>query len=246
MLTAASYSFGGRMENEDGTQATFDTDQTKKYLNLLKAMRFEDKSIGDNVLYNQTTIGQALASGKVGMYVGAPGSYQDAVITYKMKPTDFGVGPMPQDGGTNGTLSGGGVFMVSPKASDDQKLAAMIYAKEVYLDTNLVQSAAVDAAKANADQKLPVGLPTLSVLSDAKQDQIDGWIKPYVNVPTENFELYKKSLTTLPLLIEPPVKGQDLYASLAPVQQSVLTDQNADIAGLLQTAQTQFQAKLGR
>lgn len=246
MLTAASYSFGGQMEDADGTPVFADDGKTQEYLELLQKMRFDDESIGDTVLYDQAGIGQALASRQVGMYIGAPVSYNDAVVTYKMDPEDFGMGPLPQAGGDHGTLTGGGVFMMSPEVTANQKAAIITYVKEVYLNANLDEQAAVDAAKASADQGLPVGLPGLSVFTQDNTDQINVWTKDYINVPQSNFATYTASLKSLPLLPEPSKKAQDLYALLDPIVQSVLSDPNTDIAAELTEAQKTFASKLDR
>ncbi|WP_294181888.1 extracellular solute-binding protein [uncultured Schumannella sp.] len=246
MLTAATYSYGGTMENEDGTEATFDDGPTAEYLTLLSEMRFDDKSIGDNILYDQAGIGEALASNRVGMFIGSPSSYHDATVTYGMNPESIGMGPMPQANGTNGSLTGGGVFMVSPDTTEAQKEALALYVKEVYLDAKLIEKSAVDAAKANADQNLPVGLPELQVLSDSSYETYLGWISEYINVPLSNFDPYTASLTTMPLLIEPPVKAQDVYASLDPVIQAVLADPHADIDALIASAITTVNGKIAR
>ncbi|WP_292704021.1 extracellular solute-binding protein, partial [Microbacterium sp. 69-10] len=227
MVTAATYSFGGQMEAADGKPVFADEGKTAEFLKLLHDMRFEDKSIGDNVLYDQAGIGQALASKQVGMFIGSPSSYQDAVVTNKMNKDDFGMGPMPQSGG-NGTLTGGGVFMMSPKTTAAQQQAIITYVKEIYLSAKFDQAAAVDAAKSNAGQNLPVGLPELSVLTTDQSDKVHGWIKDYINVPEANFATYADSLKSLQLMIEPPQKAQDLYAMLSPVLQSVLTDPGTD------------------
>lgn len=245
-LTAAAYSFGATVQAPDGTPELV-TPEVKAYLELLQKMRFEDKSMSDNVLYTQTSIGQALAAGQVAMYVGSPTSYGEAVTQFGMEAASFGMGAMPQQGGAHGTLTGGGVFMVSPAASPEQKAAVALYVKEIYLNAaGLDEEAAVSAAKANADQNLPVGLPGLSVFATSANAQLLEWIGPYINVPRENFVKYEASLETLPLLIEPTVNGQDLYALLGPVQQTVLTDSGADITALLQEASDTFESRLGR
>lgn len=48
----------------------------------------------------------------------------------------------------------------------------------------------------------------------------------------------------MPLIPEPSVKAQELYATLDPVVQSVLTEENADIAQLLADAQSTMQSTL--
>jgi hypothetical protein len=59
------------------------------------------------------------------------------------------------------------------------------------------------------------------------------------------FEQYFKLINTDGALrTEEPVQTQDMYAELTKVLQAVVTDQNADVQALLDTADTNLQAIL--
>ncbi|HXM71322.1 MAG TPA: extracellular solute-binding protein, partial [Thermoanaerobaculia bacterium] len=71
ILTTVVYSLGGRMETGTGTsaKATLDNPKTIQALNLLKAMRWTDNSMGSNFEYSWGDINQAFAAGTIGMYI---------------------------------------------------------------------------------------------------------------------------------------------------------------------------------
>ena len=69
-------------------------------------------------------------------------------------------------------------------------------------------------------------------------------MKDYINVPLENMVGYTDVMFTQPSIGEISASTQDTYALLFPVVQAVLTDENADIDALLETANTQGQALL--
>ena len=77
-------------------------------------------------------------------------------------------------------------------------------------------------------------------------DQVQTWIKSYVTVPLDQMTNYTDNAYNQPIVPEPPVATQDVYASLDPVVQSVLTDKNADITKLLTQANTKVQSVLDK
>jgi ABC-type glycerol-3-phosphate transport system substrate-binding protein len=245
MLGAMTYSYGGALQNDEGTEATINTTASQSALQLLHDMRFGDGSIGDTVLYDMTSISQAFAAGKVGMFIGAPVNYQFAVVTNGMDPDDFGMGPMPTGSSDATVLSGGAVQVISPTATDAQKLAGAEWI-EWGLSTQLDQDRAVAAAKASAASKLPVGLPGVATLSESNYEQYLKWVADYVNVPLDNFAPYTSTVNQVTLRAEPRSKAQETYALLDSVVQSVLTKKDADPATLLADVQTQAQNLLSR
>lgn len=246
MFTAQTYAFGGTIENADGTKITFDDTPSQDALKALHDMRWTDGSMPSTALYDQDSMAQAFAAGKVGMVMSAPDQYKAAIVTNGMDPKNFGVGGLPQSGGDHGTLSGGSLQVVSPKATAAEQAAAIKWIRFFYLNPFENQKAAADQAKAQAASKQPVGLPSLPVVSATQQAKYNTWIKPYVNVPVDNFAPYVKVAADQTIIPEPPAQAQAVYAALDPVVQTVLTDQNADIPGLLSQAAKTVQAKLGR
>lgn len=246
MFSAETYSFGGTIQNEDGTKSTFDAKPSTELLTALHDMRWVDNSMSTNALYDYGAIIQDLAAGKLGMYIGPPDMYAAAVYNFEMDPKNFGSGGMPQSGGSNGTLNGGAVEIVSPTATAGEQAAALKWVDFFYLGKFTDETQAVDDAKTKADSKNAVGLPGLPPVSEDAYATYLGWIKPYVNVPTENFAPYLAASKDIPLVPEPKSKAQETYAALDTVLQTVLTDQNANIPTLLKDAASAVDAKLAR
>lgn len=246
MLTTQTYAFGGSVENEDGTKVTFDDTPTQEALQTVHDMRWTDQSMGTTALWDLDSMGQQFAAGKVGMFMSAPDQYSNVVVTNKMDPSQLGVGGLPQSGGEHGTLSGGSVEIVNPKATEEEKVAAVKWIDFFYLNKYQDETTAVDQAKAAAADNNPVGVPGLPIMSQEAQTTWEGWIKPYVNVPVDNFAPYVKVAADQTIIPEPAAQAQEVYAALDPVVQTVLTDQNADIPSLLSKAAQTVQAKLGR
>jgi multiple sugar transport system substrate-binding protein len=209
-------------------------------------MKWVDKSMGQAVLYDYDGIQKAFAAGKIGMYMGAPDMYRSVVVTNGLKPASFGVGPLPQQGGDHGTLTGGSVQVVSTSTTDAEKAAAIKWIKFAYLNKYVTQDAAVTSAKNGVAAKQPVGVPGLPVIAADKYATYQSWIKPYVNVPLDNFAPYTKVAAEQKIIPEPPVKAQEVYAALDPVVQTVLGNAKADIPALLTKAAATVNAKLGR
>ena len=245
MFSAITYSNGGTVQNDEGTESTFDNDAAHEQLERLHDMRWNDNSMGSNFIYDMPSISQEFAAGRIGMFIGAPANYIYASVLNGMSPDNFGMGPMPQGADAGGTMSGGALQVVSPDATPEQKLAAAKwFAFSLVASTD--KDAAVAAAKAAFDQGLPVGLPGLPVLKNDTYQEYLGWVADYVNVPLENFAPYTDTVNTIKLTPEPTSKAQEVYAALDSVVQAVLTDENADIDKLLADATTNVDALLGR
>ncbi len=235
-LTAMTYTYGGTIEKVDGdkTSAAFNDAPMTDALTVLQQMRWTDNAMGSNFLFNQKQLQQEFAGGKVGMYIGTPGDYRDEVTTMGGKGEDIGVAPLPLDSPDGGTLTGGAVQMFNPKASKEQVEAAVKWAEFFWLEKFTDSDHAVsDAKAANADKQYSVGLPMLWLFDDASQQKYNEWIKPYVNTVQANFTPYTTKAASLKLMIEPPVAGQKVYASLDSVVQTVLTKKDTDIGKLL-------------
>jgi len=246
-LTMLSYAHGGSMlRQQDGKYvADFNSAATKTALNLLKTMRWTDNSMGANQLNNQADAVKAFAAGQVGMFMGTPGTYRLAKVTYGMTNTgDYGITSMPQAGG-NATLSGGKIYMVPASVSAEKRAAAVKWLTYAYAQPQYdPQVAAANAKALAADPKAAVGVPTLPLFDKAHQDQINEAIKPYINVELDHFKAYLTGTPTLTLRSEPPFQAQTVYAALDAVVQAVLTNRNADVDALLAKAESDVNAKL--
>ncbi|MFZ4842287.1 ABC transporter substrate-binding protein [Mycetocola saprophilus] len=246
--TVATYAHGGRMEEIKGDKvtATLDTDATKKSLQFLKDLRWEDNSMGSNFLYDWGTINKAFASGQIGMFTGGSDLYTALIRENQMDPAHYGITTLPLEGKDGAVLGGGTLSVVNGKASEAQKKAAVKWIDFYYLQKYLDKDAAITDAKTLAAANQAVGTPALPIFDKATLDESREWIKDYINVPQDQVAPFTSKIFDQPLVIEPTKSTQDIYGILSPVVQAVLTDKNADIDALLKQANADAQAVLDR
>src|SRR4029450_14115548 len=75
-----------------------DNPATKSVLQRLKAMRWEDKSMGSTFDYAWGTMNQAFAAGQVGMFTGGSDLYTWMIQNAALKPDDYGIAVLPLGG----------------------------------------------------------------------------------------------------------------------------------------------------
>lgn len=228
------YTAGGDMQSADGKKATFNSPKGVSVLQLLKEMRFTDNSMTKQQLFTQADTLQLLATNKVAMVVMAPDQLNTLKSQYQANLDDFGIGPMPQNGG-NAALTGGNIFVFNPKSSHDVIKAAFDYV--IYSNFNLDVMESNLANQAAAGQV--VGAPTNVLFTGDFQQKINALNTKYANVPLKNYTSFVNS--TAALRAEPRNQTQKMYAALDPVVQAVLTNPNADPQKLLDQAAQQFQ-----
>ena len=244
--TVATYARGGRMEqvNADGSvTSTINNPGTKAALEFLKALRWEDDSMGSNFLYDWGSSNQAFAAGPVGMYTQGADVYTNLVQAQQIDPAIYGLTAVPLTDDPNaGVLVGGDVAAVNVKSTPEEQAAAVRWIDFYYMQKLLDQEAAVrDAQTLNADGQ-PVGTPTLPIFDQATLEQSQAWIKDYINVPLDQMTGFTTGIFEQQLVPEASKHTQEMYAILDTVVQAVLTDENADIDALLTDAQSQVQA----
>jgi len=248
-LTTSTYALGGRMETfaDDGkATATLNNPQTKAALERLKAMRWEDNSMGSTFDYAWGSINQAFASGQVGMFTGGSDLYTAMVQNNNLKPDDYGVTIIPVEGSGGGVLGGGTLAAVNVVTDDAERDAAVQWIDFYYMQKLLTQEGAVADAQALKANNQPVGVPSLPIFDKATYDASQQWIKDYINVPTAQMTPFTSKIFDQQIVTEPTAHTQELYAALDPVVQAVLTDKNADIDALLTKANADVQAILDK
>jgi multiple sugar transport system substrate-binding protein len=249
MLTTLTEALGGRMQvaNGDKVEATVDSPAAKDALTRLHQMRWDDNSMGANILYNWTGINQDFAAGKIGMYMGGSDVYTSLKQQNNINPDDYGLAVLPlAPGGDSGVLGGGTLAAVNVKATPEQQAAAAKWIDFYYEGKYVRQDAAVQDAKTLADSDQPVGVPKLPIFDKATLEQYNAWIKPYVNVPLGQMSSFTDGIFDQKLAGEPPAQAQEMYAVLDTVVQAVLSDQGADIDGLLKQADSDVQTIIDR
>ncbi|KQQ93017.1 sugar ABC transporter substrate-binding protein [Leifsonia sp. Leaf325] len=246
-LTAQSISRGAEMQkdNGDGTYtSTLNNDGTKAALEYFHDLRWDDDSMGDNFLLDWGSINQEFAAGNLGMYTSGSDVYTALVRDFSMKPEQYGLTVIPTEGADAGVLGGGDIAVMSPKIDDAHKAAGVKWIDWYYMQKLLNEDAAQADAQALADSDQAVGTPVLPVLDKATYDQQQEWIKPYVNVPTDQMAGFFDGIFDQKPVGEFKGQTQPIYGLLDNVIQAVLTDENADVDALLTKADSDAQALL--
>ncbi|WP_026932306.1 ABC transporter substrate-binding protein [Glycomyces tenuis] len=246
ILTTMVYALGGRTEVIDGdtATATIDTPEMREAIDMIRQMRWDDDSMGDEFLYDWGTINQDFASGRIGMYVSGGGNYGNLFTQNALDPDDYGLTVLPLEGAESGVLGGGTLAAVSPNADAEQQAAAVEWIDFYYMEKLTVEAAAVADAQALADSGQPVGAPQLPVFDKATYDESLAWVEEYVNVPLDQMTPYTEQIFDQTLLTEPVRATQEVYAVLDPLVQTVLTDEGADVDALLEQAEADAQAAM--
>jgi ABC-type glycerol-3-phosphate transport system substrate-binding protein len=244
ILTTLVYSLGGRMEKGIGTHATatLNNKYTLQALNMLKAMRWTDNSMGSNFDLGWSDINQAFAAGNVGMYISGSDVYTNLVQASNIDPSVYGVTTIPlAKSKTAGVLGGGTLVAVRPDANAAAKAAAVKWIDFYYVRKLVTKSQAIRNAQSLVANKQPVGVPALPLFNKTQYDLANTWIKPYINVPLAQMKPFLTDVFGQTLIPEPAASTQSVYKALDPVVEAVLTNKNADIQSLLaqanQTAQ---------
>jgi multiple sugar transport system substrate-binding protein len=244
-LATLTQALGGRLEevSSDGkATVTADNDATKQGLEWLQKMRWDDNSMGSNFLFAWSSINEAFAAGKIGMYMSGSDVIGSLMQANGFDQTKYGVTVFPlADSSDAGILSGGNVDVVNVKADDAQKAAAVKWIDFYRTQPTVDEDAAVKNAQTLQAGNQAVNAPTLPVFDKATWEQNQEWIAPYANIPAANIKPFNDGIWDQTIVPEPPSHTQDLYKALDAVVQAVLTDQNADIDTLLKGVNEQVQ-----
>lgn len=248
VLGAQIISRGGALVNDAGTEPAFDSEEATASLELLHDMRWVDGTLSPNGLMGVNDLAQAFSAGQIGMFALMSDAYQPLTELLGFPSADFGFGPMPTGaaGESPITLSGGNIDIVRPDASPAEVKAAVEWIAFAQLGKFQTEEAARAHAEALVAQGSAAAVPGLPVVTAEIYEQYLEWIADINTVPVANFLPYLDRVAEQRVEAEPPTKGQDIYATLDPVVQAVITDESADIAALLSAASDTVSALLGR
>ena len=122
-------------------------------------------------------------------------------------------------------------------ACDAERDAAVKWIDFFYMGKLTDEAAARRRCRSTRCQRThPIGTPALPIFSAEQLAESDAWVADLVNVPQEQMAPFQDSILDQPLIPEPPSHTQEMYAILDTVVQTVLTEEDADIAALLAQA----------
>lgn len=232
--TATMYGLGGDIVGADG-KAAFNNATGARIVDNLRAMRWEDDSMGKTQLLKWGDLQKQMASDKLGMFLAAPDDITYMVQQLGAKYDTFGMGPIP---GGAATLAGGNGYMVKKGSSPDKIKAAVAW---LNFKTLAVGKGQFQYDRSKADG-LPVGLPQPAFFTGASKAEDDALKAASATMPVANFKPFLEH----PVPGKPePAKAQEVYKVLDKVMSGVLTNKDADPAQLLADAEKDVNRVLG-
>jgi ABC-type glycerol-3-phosphate transport system substrate-binding protein len=153
-LTTSTYALGGRMETvgADGkVTATLNNPATKAALANLKALRWDDNSMGSTLDYDWGKINQAFAAGQIGMFTGGSDLYTAMVQNNNLNPADYGVSVIPLRRSPNAGVSAAALVAVNV-VQENQRDAAVNWIDFITCKSCSPEEGAVADAKAPGQQ----------------------------------------------------------------------------------------------
>ena len=189
-----------------------------------------------------------LGTGTAAMYIAANDAVNQPTQVNGLPADKLAIVPMPAGPGGQYSLSGGTPYMFSKDATPDQINAALDYL-EIMGKAPVATDAAIAGMKADAQNKIDNNVPVIprfpcwvdQKVLDAEAAVTNEFNNVDMNLFNDYFNIIK---TDGNLRLEEPGSAQDLYSELTKVLQAVITDKNADVASLMQTANDNYQKLL--
>ena len=224
---------GGEMVNNNGATPTaaFDNSKGIAILEALHTLRFTDNAMSATQGLGWGTLQQQFGAGKLGMYIAAPDDiYGEIVPEDHGNINDIGMGPLPSLTGTPAGSLGGGNDYIFAKHDTPAQIRAGI--KFIDFESLTPGTGQFNFARTKADGQ-PVGFPEPELFDGATGAKINQLRAKYATI---NIAYYKPYIDANEINDGEPTDAQAVYKTLDPVMLAVLTEPNANIPQLLQTA----------
>lgn len=246
-----AWAFGATLctDNGDGTfTADLASDEAVAAMEYVKSLKWDyDVLTADPMSEDWGTGFTQLGTGAAAMYIGANDAVNQPTQANGLSADKLAMCPIPAGPGGQYSLYGGTPYMFSKDATEAEINAALDYL-EIMGRAPVVSDASLAGLKADAQNRVDAGVPVIQpfpVWTDtdyvAAQSAV---VEEYANVDAEMFQSYFDATTSDGLHVEEPGLTQDMYDELTNVLQAVLTDKNADVKTLMQTANDNYQALL--
>lgn len=246
-----AWAFGATLtvDNGDGTYtANLASDEAIAAMEYVKSLKWDyDVLTADPTNEDWGTGFTQLGTGAAAMYIAANDAVNQPTQVNGLPLEKLAMTAIPAGPGGQYSLYGGTPYMFSKDATPEQINAALDYL-ELMGKAPVATDDAIAGMKADAENKIAEGVPVIPRFPCwVDQEVLDAEakiIEEYGNVDTELYQSYFDATSSDGLRLEEPGKTQDMYAELTKVLQAVITDKDADVAALMQTANDNYQAIL--
>ena len=231
---------GGDFERQDPVTgrwtAVFDQPPVVRALEFLKDLRWKHDVLQRNVLASNDEIQEGFAAGRIAMCFQAPETIQSLVYKFHMPADRIGICLLPTGPAGRANQIGGAFVLLKPGLEGRRKQRAF---------DSIVFEQDLDVVEARikllAEQKRPIGIPTVPTFKPEYQSKLDAIVNRYRNVPDQGALMAEASDH---IHMEPPVKAQVLYEYISAPIQEALVDPDANPAADLRAANRRFQLRV--
>ena len=247
-----AWAFGATLTlEEDGKfVSNVDTPEAIAAMEYVKSLRWEyDVLTPDPTNENWGSGFVNLGTGTAAMYIAANDAVNQPTQVNGLPVDKLAMVALPAGpDGDQYSLSGGTPYVFSKDATVEQINAALDYL-EIMGKAPVATEDAIAGMRADAESKVANGVPVIPrfpcwIDEDVLAAEAEV-TEEFGNVDTKLFESYFNALKSEGnLRLEEPGSAQDLYAELTKVLQAVVTDENADVAALMKTADENYQTLL--
>ena len=245
-----AWAFGANLvtENNDGSYTSnLDSAEAIAAMEYVKSLKWDyDVLTADPTTEDWNTGFEHIAAGSAAMYMAA----NDAVnqpVEKGLEMDKFGLGALPAGPGGAYGLTGGTPYVFAKEATDAQVNAALDYLvlmgkSPVVNDT--VKQGILDGAKTNNER----GIPVIQSISGWNSPELDAAqaeaLEKYGNVNEALYASYFDFIKNGNIKAEEPGMTGQMYGILTKVLQEVITNKDADVAGLMKSADDEYQSLL--
>ena len=246
-----AWCFGATLtvDNGDGTYtANLNSPEAIAAMEYVKSLKWDyDVLTADPTNEDWGTGFTQLGTGAAAMYIAANDAVNQPTQVNGLPLEDLGMCAIPAGPGGQYSLSGGTPYMFSADATDAEINAALDYI-EIMGKGPVATDAAVEGMRADAQNKVDNGVPVIPRFPCWVDNEVtaaeDAIVEEFGNVDVKLYQSYFDATAAAGLRTEEPGLTQDMYAELTKVLQAVITDQNADVKELMETANSNYQALL--
>ncbi|MCS7202459.1 MAG: extracellular solute-binding protein [Dictyoglomus sp.] len=250
-FTQIAWNFGAKLEvQRDGKwYANLNSKEVISAMNFVRDLKWKYNVLTDDPTSEDWGSGfEAIATGRSAMYLGAQDAVNQPTQVYGLPLDKLAIVPVPAGPKGHYSLMGGTPYMFSAKASSEEIMAALNFL-EIMGKAPVVTPESLAGMKADAENRIRNGVPVIPSFPawiepnwlKAQEDIVNRYRNVNMALYNDYYNWIKKRGVLRP---EEPHLTQDMYAELTKVLQAVLTNKNADIVKLLDTANKNLQSLL--
>lgn len=243
-----AWNFGADLQVEQDGQwmANLDSDEAIAALEWIHDMKWNKGALPANTALSYNDWFNFIGTGRSAMAFAGNDAISLPITNFNLDKDKVAFVPMPAGpSGDQFALFGGTPFMFSAHASDEQVMGALRFLEYMGQSpetTEIARQSAILGLNTAREKNMPI-LPTINPwVNDSYLQMVDQLQAQYVNVEMSNFEDFFDSIVTMRRQ-EVPYYSQEMYEILDTVIQQVLSNENANPAALLSSANSQFQTQ---